>query len=230
MPYQPENVPAPPVYRVRIKDWFSSKDFAGSVHTAHSFLSQLSEYRRELLNSTNPRPNWRQTWLIPFRDEFRALVEHGAAPVIARHLLNGDRELRALHIWLLSQFADRYRLISIDRFASDPSPVVRKHVAKALRRLGAWHQLDLMAKANPENDRIQWFAFAPTTTRGFTERLQSFKVHVDDSHKPAAHESSRMEYWSLHKPWQGNPPKSIQFIRNILLRIRQILRGNGHAH
>ena len=56
--------------------------------------------------------------------------------------------------------------------AYDPSPQIRKHVAKALRRLEAWSLLDEMAAAYPDDDKIQWFANAPTTHRPFAERLE----------------------------------------------------------
>jgi hypothetical protein len=166
------------------------------------------------------------TWLLPLRNEFRRVLSESSTAIHCARLLGDGGELIPIYIWLLSNFADRTRLLGIDRFCNHHSPIVRKHVAKTLRRLEAWQQLDTMAKAYPSDQTIQWFAYAPTTKRKFFERLQRFKVHLDDSHMSEVGTASKMSYWSLFTPWQGKPPKDAALIRRILLRIRRWVRGS----
>jgi hypothetical protein len=99
-------------------------------------------------------------------------------------------------------------------------------VAKALRRLEAWSLLDEMAAADPDNARIQYYAKAPITHRPFRERLSRFSSRLDHSLVAEAAGPSRMPYWSLYTPWQGKPSKSVEFIREILWRIRRWVHGN----
>lgn len=229
---QPATAQELPAYRPQFGDLIRSILSKGNIGiravAAHRFLRQLTHHRRSLLNSLNDNQH-PTMWLIPFRDDFRQLIHDDAAPIIARHLRYDSGELRALYIWLLSKFADRCRLLGIDEYANDPSPVVRKHVAKTLRSLEAWRLLDAMVTANPANETIHWFAKAPTRKREFPERLRNYVDYVDQSQSAEAVGPSRMLYWSLYNPWQGRPPKSLSFIRRVLLHIRSLLRGNGHA-
>jgi hypothetical protein len=128
-------------------------------------------------------------------------------------------------LWLMARCTHRFHLFELKQFCSDPSPEVRKHVAKALRKLEAWTLLDEMSAAYPGNEAINWFAKAPTTHRSYHERLARFVESVDQSHAAEAAGPSRMPYWSLYNPWQGKPPKSVLLIREILWRIRRWVRG-----
>jgi hypothetical protein len=101
---------------------------------------------------------------------------------------------------------------------------VRKHVAKALRRVEAWSRLDEMANAYPDDAAIQWFAKAPLTHRPFRERLSRYVQSVDDSHAGEVSTPSRMPYWARESSWDYTPPKSIRFIRRMLRRIRHWVR------
>jgi hypothetical protein len=130
----------------------------------------------------------------------------------------------------MARCTNRFHLFELKDFCEDPSPQVRKHVAKALRKLEAWTLLNEMAAANPDDAAVQWFAKSPTTQRSYPERLARFLDSVEGSSVPDTAGPSRMPYWSLHSPWQGRPAKSVEFIRTVLLHIRQLLRGNGHAH
>jgi hypothetical protein len=134
--------------------------------------------------------------------------------------------LRAVYVWLLSRFADRCCLLGIDNYVHDPSPSVRKHVAKALRRLEAWRHLEVMAAEYPDEAAINWYAHAPYRKRQFSERLRNYSVNVDQSRAADAAGPSQMPYWSLYTPWQGKPSKSLAMIREILLRIHRWVHGD----
>jgi len=129
-----------------------------------------------------------------------------------------------LYIWLLSQYADRFRLRGIDYFCEDPSPTVRKHVAKALRRLEAWQLLDRMVTAYPGDDVVGWFAKAPIRKLELSEKLRRYKAGVDDSRSEEVATPSRMPFWALERNWERTPPKSVLLIRRVLRRIRHWVR------
>jgi hypothetical protein len=97
-------------------------------------------------------------------------------------------------------------------------------VAKALRRAEAWALLDDMAEAYPLDPKIQWFATASIAHRPFHERLQNFARNVDESHAGEVFTPSRMPFWALDRSWERTPPKSREFIRRMLWRIRHWVR------
>jgi hypothetical protein len=114
-------------------------------------------------------------------------------------------------------------LYGIWEFRSHPWPQVRKHVAKALRRLEAWVLLEEMAAQYPEVVKIQWYAQAPRAHRPFAERLSNFVKSVDDSHAGEVVTPSRMPFWAAERAWDYTPPKSVEFMRRMR-RIRHWVR------
>jgi hypothetical protein len=206
-----------PAYRTRPRDWFFSGGHAHRRATSR-FLDELANYRRSLVESRASAPNDR-TWLLAFRGDFRRMRGDETVTALQDFLRYGDPSLRHVAIWLLSQAADRFRLRGIVDYSDDPSPQVRKHVAKVLRRLEAWYLLDDMARANSQDARIQWFASTPIH-RPFGERLESFARTVDDSHTGEVFTPSRMPFWALERSWNRTPPKSVALIRRMLRRIR----------
>jgi hypothetical protein len=172
-----------------------------------------------------------RTWLLPFRDELRGLLAGfdsrcniGEVDVVRCYLLTCPRTMIAICVWLVGEFSDRTHLYELKTFRHDPSPQMRRHVAKALRRLEAWSLLREMAAANRDDARIQWFARAPTTHAPFAERLKNYKRCVDDSHAGEVATPSRMPFWTGVSAWERTPPKSVAFIRRMLRRIRHRVR------
>jgi hypothetical protein len=175
------------------------------------------------------------SWLMRFRDQIRE-IPRGAAPrgfvghieVVQYYLATCPREMIPICMWLLGRCTDRFRLYELKTFCHDPSPQVRKHVAKALRRLEAWPLLKEMVAADPGNLTIRAIATAPAVPvdrRPYDDRLSCFLEKIDRSHAATAAGPSRMPYWSRYTPWQGRPPKSLALIREILWRIRRWVRG-----
>jgi hypothetical protein len=188
------------------------------------FLNQLASHRRNIVESKGAPP---LTWLLIFREDFRRMRGDETVSGLRDFLKYGDPSLRHVGIWLLSQCADRFRLRGISEYSDDPSPQVRKHVAKALRRLEAWYLLDEIARANRDNRTIQWFAYAPINDRPFVERLANFVSTVDHSHAGEVFTNSRMPFWALERSWERTPPKSVLFIRRMLRRIRRWVRAGA---
>jgi hypothetical protein len=210
-----------PHNRTKVEDWYRN---GGHVRasSALQFLRELTKYRYDLKaihDGAVPH-----TWLIRFRTDFRLLDEQRAGLVIQRFLSLGSLDLRHVFIWHLSKSASRFYLLGIDEYCDDSSPVVRKHVAKALRRLEAWPLLEEMAAAHPEDERLRWFATAPTTKRPFSDRLRNFRSDIDASHAAEVATPSQMPFWTQEGSWERTPPKSVAMIRRMLRRIRHWVR------
>jgi hypothetical protein len=173
-----------------------------------------------------------RTWLLRFRPELRRLLagfdsryDKAEIDVVRCFLLTCPQTMIAICVWLLGEFSDRRHLNEVKTFRHDPSPQIRRHVAKALRRLEAWSYLRDMAAAYPGDARIQWFATAPTTHAPFAERLRKFKRCVDDSRTGEVATPSRMPFWTGVRSWERTPPKSVTYIRRMLRRIRFWVRS-----
>ena len=173
-----------------------------------------------------------RSWLLPYRRELRRLLagfdsryDKAEIDVVRCYLLTCPRTMIAICVWLVGEFSDRSRLYELKTCRHDPSPQIRRHVAKALRRLEAWSYLRDMAAAYPGDARIQWFATAPTTHAPFAERLRNYKRSVDDSHAGEVATPSRMPFWVGVRYWERTPPKSATYIRRMLRRIRFWVRS-----
>lgn len=188
------------------------------------YLRQLQEYRQQLAADRDDR-RVPHGWLLPAREDLRRLLADHAAPTVHRLLLTGDADLCPFCIALLSRVANRFQLCGIQHFRHDPSPAVRKHVAKALRRLEAWQWLDEMARAHPDDRFTQWCAGAPRVAARFSIRLQRFIEHQQALEPGARRPGSRMPFWRRDAQWHGKPPKAASHIRRLLLRIRRLVHG-----
>ncbi len=72
-------------------------------------------------------------WLIPYRPEIRAVIRNSHPASIHSYLAKCQSEMIPLCVWLLGQCAEPRRHYGLSAFRYDPSPQIRKHVAKALR-------------------------------------------------------------------------------------------------
>jgi hypothetical protein len=182
----------------------------------------------EALESHDPS---RRVWLLSFRAELHELLDgfdsrcnNGEVDIVRYYLLTCPRPMIAICIWLVGRFSDRMHLYELKSFRHSLSPQLRRHVAKALRRLEAWSLLREMAKDNPDDVHIQWFAAAPTSHRSFKERLKNFTSGVDDSRAGEVATPSQMPFWAVETFWCYTPPKSDALIRRMLRRIRHWVR------
>jgi hypothetical protein len=164
-------------------------------------------------------------WLLSYRTTFRTIAGRESGPAVRMYLLDCPVVMTPLGVWLLGQCADRCRLYGLEEFGRHSSASVRRHAARALRRQEAWSQLRVLAENDPQDARLQWFAYAPITKRSYNERLRNFTTHLDASHAEAAAGPSRMLLWFRDFNWQGVPPKSAEYIRWILARIHRLIHG-----
>ncbi len=164
--------------------------------------------------------------LLPSRHRraLKLLAESGSLDVIRYYMAYCPPDMVPVCVWLIGKRAKRYQTSDLEHLARDPSPTVRKHVAKALRRLEAGPLLEDMAVLFPDDAKVQWFAKTPVAHRAFKERLSAFVHSLDDSHAGEVTTPSQMPYWAAEKSWHRTPPKSIELIRRMLRRIRHWVR------
>jgi hypothetical protein len=204
--------------------WHWSRDIRKS--SAYKLLQRI-EAASIQIREKDATDTGKRMWLLPFRRELRRLLagfdsryDEAEIDVVRCYLLTCPQTMIAICVWLLGEFSDRKHLHELKTFRHDPSPQVRRHVAKALRRLEAWSYLRDMAAVNVDDARIQWFATAPTTHAPFAKRLENYKRCVDVSHVGEVTTPSRMPFWAGVRSWEHTPPKSAEYIRRMLRRIR----------
>jgi hypothetical protein len=191
------------------------------------FLQYIEAKHAERVKSLD-QEFWRYDWLLPYRTNFRRVIDQGDAATIQIYLASCPEEMRPLGIWLLGQCANRFVLFSLPACRWDSSPNVRKHVAKALWQLQAWHLLDEMATEFPADQKVRWYARVRSrrSNRSFGDRLRSFSPNVEHSRAAEIARPSHMPFWSRFDPWEGRPPRNASYIRSILERIRRWVHGH----
>jgi hypothetical protein len=205
------------------KRWrYLSANFRGERRTFR-LLKRIESERANAIKAAELR-DAPHGWLLRYRDDLRWAIQHSRLEPIKLYLTRCPLEMVPVAIWLWGKCANRFRLYGLSGFCYYRSPMVRKHVAKALRRLEAWSLLDEMAAAFPDDERIRWFANAPISHGPFAERLANFKRNVDDSHAGEVATPSRMPFWAAERSWDRTPPKSVLLIRRMLRRIQHWVR------
>jgi hypothetical protein len=203
------------------------------------YYRQTEEYKllREIelamnqADESSPRDAHGLYWLLPYRARFRRLLEKHREPfsrldlgAIRYYMAYCPAEMIPICAWLIGRCASRFRLYGLAELSRGSSRQVRKHLAKALWRLEAWHVLDEMASRYPHDEKVQWFANSVTVHRRFDERLKNYLADVDDSYADEVITPSQMPFWALQTSWDVTPPKSVAAIRRILERIRHWVR------
>ncbi len=213
-----------PRYASRPLEWFTSGGRA-SRSAAERFLGELS-LRLYKVNFPDHVHTAASPQLLPYREDFRQLIAHQETiPVLQRYLRDGEPLIRSLAFWLLSKHANRILLLGLENRCCDPSPQARKHLAKALRRLEAWPLLETMVAEHPEDAKVAWFARLTPIQKDYRDRLANYTSGIDQTHSTAAVGPSRMPLWFRDEYWGGVPPKSIEFMRELLRRIQTLVHG-----
>ena len=211
-------------YSSRPLDWLRTGGRA-NLEFANRFFAELSLVASERRSA---KEGIGRPILFPFRDDFRRLISDQSIDVLRYvFLIDRDPLLRSVGIWLLSHSANRCQLLGIEEYCDDPSPMVRKHVARALYRLEARQLLQRMSADHPLDLAVQWFAQAGPNQTDFEERLRRYSEHVDHATAQAATEAEPMSFWARFEKWYLTPPKSNWYLRRILERLRHYIHG-GH--
>ena len=172
------------------------------------------------------KPSKNAISLVSLRSDFRKLMRHDEAiPIIVQRLRYGGPLYRAVSIWILSKNASRFNLLGINDYCDDPSPMVRKHVAKALRRLEAWDLLKNMARRHLGDDDVLRFVKPTPNKKSYFDRLTSYTDNINRVHATTATSTSRMPLWFRDDYWAGSRSKNIEYMRTILRRIKALVHG-----
>lgn len=213
-----------PLFASRPLEWLTSGGRANYARTSRLFRLVREEFsgpNRRNLSEGNVAVR-----LLPLRGDFRQVMRQqhsiGLLQTFARDI---NPLIRAISVWLLSKHANRFLLLGIENLRHDHSPLVRRRVARALRKLEARELLAEMAEAYPHDERIQWYAKFEANQKSYRERLENFVGSVESPVAAQHTYQSRMPLWFRDEYWSGSPPKSVEFMREILWRIRSLVRG-----
>lgn len=196
--------------------------YVGADLAVERFLRALAEYRDSLRQDGRDHHGW----LLPMRQEFRLII-HRRPCLGLRDFLGvcpPNHPTFPIAVWLLGVCATRYKNFDLDRLPDGNSPRARKHLARALRRVESWPRLRELAAEYPDDELLQRL-LADDSMRNFRRRLSRFAQNVDHSHEAEAALVSRMPLWIRDTNWKGKPPKRASWIRIVLERIREWVRG-----
>ena len=161
--------------------------------------------------------------ILAYRHRIRRLrLTVGSASILC-HVVGhtNDSILRLLAIWLRGHCGGHFGTSAIARFWDDPDELIRKEVARTLKRMHAWSQLNKIAKLD-SNERIRRIATA-SSSQPFESRLERFAaICAADRAEPRSRALVASAKLVLG---QGRPPKSDWLIRMYLERIHQLVMG-----
>lgn len=181
--------------------------------------------------------------LLGLREEFRYFLKRRPAVGIRVWLYGnaGQHAAAPVAVWLLGrccsspatlqagglidQVSPASLTLQVAQLINEEAPVTfGRHLAKTLRRLQAWHDLQRLAVSFPQDDTIQRYA-KRLTRHSFDERLARFSQHVDHSLAPQAANVSRMPLWLSTEFWFGQPARESSLFRAILWRIHRLVHS-----
>jgi len=162
--------------------------------------------------------------LLALRNEFRAIRRSHPLFGLLWCITRGDSETRQLAIWLFGRVANRHQTSVVAALSHDRDVRIRKEVAKALRRLGAWAELREIAarEDDPIVRRLAESAEAPP--REFSERMTRFLDNdVEVVERPDEADPGPKSLCVNTTIGDGTPPKSRWYIRLVLEHIRWLV-------
>jgi hypothetical protein len=180
--------------------------------------------------------------LLRSRRDLRAILERPTIGALVALLAKGDVLTSRWAIWLLGHSRNKSAVAPLRPYLQHPEPTFRKEAARALRRLGAWGEL--VALQQDRDERIRRLATprpepeylkpppppeAPTAAARFARALERLREHSLAGERGPAPEGSPMPYWSAASLGEGKPPRPDWWLRRILLRIHEAIRGSARA-
>ncbi len=164
--------------------------------------------------------------LLRFRSAIRECETESCRAALS-HLIEmtPSHDMRIIALWLRGRCGGYVGSQMIAKLAESEEERVRFLAAKAMQKMGVWATLADMAKNDP-SERVRRIA-APRSTRKFRERLSSFSLNVESIPHTA---KQRELFWSseidLRNPVRS---KSLDFIRRVLLRIKNSVRSRTES-
>ena len=175
------------------------------------------------LVESRPRTAVDPYWLVSHRADFRRILVHVSPATLA---LMTDRSrvwpFRRLVIWLLGRTGGTLGTSSLAEAALTDNVVLRREAVRALKRKHAWSDLREIAQRDPD-DRVRLLA-QQTRPHVYTDRLAGFLGGVTPHECAGTTPVLTVADDLATRP--GRPPKSREFIRYILERIRWLVHGS----
>ncbi len=207
--------------------------FAGRRYSLTPDDHQTREWLKELIQWRHLSRIQKESpiRLVRFRRDFRRIVSSKPVGGLVSCLSEPDKELRKLAIWLLGRCSGRAGIAAVSTLQGDPDPVVRRHVAKALKRMSGWSELYQMATRD-DDSRVRCAASSLSigTRRPHTERLRQFVQHGGGEVFDPGRYTSHMPVFMVQPVGPGKPAKSRDWIRRILEHIRELVRSRFKNH
>jgi len=213
-------LPLRPQYAARwtnpISCFVSSFDFQGKTYRCRAADDQVIEFLDELAYWRTNNP----TSLLSFREDFRRIIRLCPIRGLVWCSVHRGDPTRSIAIWLLGQIRNPSVISVVASFRCDESHRVRKEVAKTLCRLGAWKQLRELA--NDMDLAVKWIA-TERSAKPFRQRLARY-LHDDVRPFSVSTRQPTKKFSLQHQQFSGCPPKSGSYIRQVLMRIRFLVR------
>lgn len=186
--------------------------------------------------------------LLRSRRDLQAIYERPTIGALVALLAKGDALTSRWAIWLLGRSRNKNAVAPLRPYLRHPEPTFRKEAARALRRLGAWGDLNSLQNApdertqrlatpRPEPEYLKPAAvvatepasLVPTAAVRFARALESLREHSRRGERDSAPVGSSMPYWSVASFGEGKPPRPAWWLRRILQRIQTAIRGSANA-
>jgi hypothetical protein len=167
------------------------------------------------------RSSTQVTWMIAYKDRIGTLSilvsRSFLCLIIARTQVF---EVLRFSLWLLGRKRGTLGLRLLSNLTGSPDVRIRKEAVKALRRMERWEQLSSIQETDP-NARIRSYATSPPVAN-FQQRLNDYKRNVQVV--PASKQEMELFVHPSLTLVNRTPPKSWQWIRELLCRIRDRIR------
>ncbi|MFO0898705.1 MAG: HEAT repeat domain-containing protein [Pirellulales bacterium] len=219
---------------VEDKVWFNGKSYRifSSDREVIDFLDTLAWHLYATSDGLQPAT------LLGSRRDLQAITARPTIGALVAVLAKGNPLTSRWALWLLGHSHNKAAVLPLRPFLEHPEPAFRKEAVRALRRLGAWY--DLLPLRHDPVERIRWLATprprqSTEPTRGakaMGDRFSSALERLTARAEPAAEEApdrSPMPYWSVVTLGEGQAPRPTWWLRRILERIQQAVRGSMHT-
>jgi len=163
-------------------------------------------------------------WLLKYRNDFREMMQD-MSPAVLAVVVERSRvpAMRRLAIWLLGRHTGTLGTKAIARHMGDSDVILRREVARALRRKQAWSEMRALQADDPDS-RIRKLA-TQATPDAHQRRL---RVFLDDISSRPVHSPRAPSTWNVDlSTAPGRPPKSEWLIRRLLEHIRLLVHGKA---
>lgn len=156
--------------------------------------------------------------LLAARQQFREIARSGRVVGLFACIDSDEPELVRLAIWLFGRLRVSPAILEVAPYRFSPDVRIRREAARALNRLHAWAELRSIAE--DADARVRQYA-RQEPAAPFTTRLSRVASGCSASEMPR----TRQRFFERLPLGPGRAAKPPEFIRELLQRIRRLVRG-----